>query len=150
HTGHAEGARQVAVTWNVASPHDAGGQGAQVELAVGVEVADRQGHRAGSGGDTGRRLECAVSTTEENAHIAVGCGDVHLAVGVEVANREGENAGPGGGVSSRLKRAVGVAQQHADDGAVIVGDGEVQPGVVVEVGGRDGLGVHAGEITDRR
>jgi hypothetical protein len=80
------------------------GDNCQVELAVVVEVGDRQGHRASAGGGLHGRAEPAESVAQKHADgaVLVGRGQIEIAVIVEVAGSQvlwvradGEIACPG-------------------------------------------------------
>src|SRR5262249_21737083 len=121
---------------------------AEVELAVGVEVAHGHGLQIRTEADAAGELEGAVAVAPQDAHIIVpGRHHVEVAVRVEVGDREGNRRGAGAGTQRRPEGAVALAEEYAQGS--VGPDRKVQKAVVVEVGSGDRLGIRTGGVVDR-
>src|SRR5262249_43178732 len=111
----------------------------QVELAVAVEVAGTQAAAGASQGDRRacRGREHAAAGIEPDGYgLGVVAADrqVDGAVVVEVAGRHEVGGGADSVGQARAKAAVAVAETDGDVAAAVVGRGQVEFAVVVEVG----------------
>ena len=124
------------------------------EVEPGVAVGLERRHADGSGSHVIGPVEheafpagrpvCQVHF--EVAALGVGEGDIDVLVAVEVGADDADRAVPARGHSTRVTKAyemvpLVLAQQNGDVVAAPVSDGDVEPGVLVEIGDGDPQGV---------
>src|SRR5207249_7083001 len=100
----------------------------EIQRAVAIEIADRQGLSSAAGREAQRRLEGSITIAKEHQNVAAattraaGHGQVDLAIAVEVAHRDGgrtevrtERSIP---TPSRLEGPITATRQHPDSSNV--------------------------------
>src|SRR5206468_12132755 len=124
---------------------------AQIELAIPVQIAHRDGYRVGACGEVlfGGKAGCGSAWgggVEQHRHgvgTKVRDGQIELAIPVQIAHRDGERVGAGGevlfgGKAGRGGARGGGVEQHRHGVGIKVRDGQIELAITVQIGDRYG------------
>src|SRR5437870_966393 len=132
----------------------------QIELAIPVQIAHRDGYREGAGGEVlfggkAGRGGARGGGVEQHRHgvgIKVRDGQIELAIKVHIAHLDGYRGGARGevlfgGKAGRGGARGGGAEQHRDGVGKSVRDGQIELAIKVHIAHRDGYwGGARGEV----
>ena len=114
----------------------------QIQAAIGIEVAHRDGERPRSHPNVRGGLEGAIALAQQDGHGVwsrrIGRGQIEAAVGIEVAHRDGDRPASHPHVLGGLEGAIALAQQDRHGAGHDIGRGQIEAAIGIEVAHRDG------------